>query len=350
MSTIEKLTGGSVLAAAVCLAFFASQSLLVEEAYSQNSSIGSSSGAGDARALEFEKTLKSLRSEDSAERHQAVVSLGKTGNPAAVEPLIDALRDSDYFVRSFAAIALGNLKDPRALDPLIQALTDEHQRVRRSAAEALGLIKNPNAFDPLLKAMSDENVLVRRSAAQALGSIGDPRAVTPLLKVLGSADSYISTGASMALTSIGAAAIPELVGALGDWILGPRIVEVLNGLGWKPTTDEETVRFYVASRNRDALLQNWETSRKVLLDDLNSGDARRSENAVYALIGIGKDDVLEPLATILRSKGSPEIAQAFLGSGHAHLSEIARNWAKEHGKEVQAGNDTAVVKWGSLKS
>jgi len=350
MSRTEKLTGGQILVFAFCLTSLVWQSLFIEEAYSQIGSVVSSSGVNNARDQEFENTLKALRSEVSMERHQAVISLGKSGNPAAVKPLIEALKDSDYFVRSFAAVALGNLKDPQALDPLIKALSDEHSRVRRSAADALGSIKNPGAFEPLLKAMSDADVFVRRSAAQALGLIGDPRAVAPLLKALGSADSYIATGASIALTAVGNAAVPELVRALGDWNLGPRIAEVLTGLNWKPATDEEKVRFDVASRNRDALLQHWDTAKKILLADLNGGEAHRSENAVYALIGIGKDDILEPLASMLRGKGTPELAQAFLDSGNAQLSEIARQWAKEHGKEIRASGDAAVVKWGGLTS
>jgi HEAT repeat protein len=350
MSGIEKLTGGSILVLAFCLTFFVGQNLFIEDAHSQISSVRSSSGTNNSRAQEFENTLRALHSENSTERHQAVISLGKSANPAAVPPLIEALKDSDYFVRSFAAVALGNLKAPQALDPLIKALSDAHPRVRRSAAEALGSIRNPDAFEPLLKAMSDDDVFVKRSAAQALGLIGDPRAVAPLLKALGSTDSYIATGASVALTTLGNAAVSGLVGALGDWKLGPRIVEVLKGLNWKPATDEETVRFEVASRNWEALRRDWETVKKMLLADLKSEETPRSENAVYALIGIGKEDALEPLASILRSKGTPEMAQAFLDSGNAKLSEIARQWAKEHGMEIRASENAAVVKWGGRTS
>lgn len=350
MSGTEKLKGGCILVLAFCLASFLGQNLFIEDAHSQVSSVAASSGTNDSRAQEFENTLQALRSENSTERHQAVISLGKSGNPAAVQPLIEALKDSDYFVRSFAAIGLGNLNASQALGPLIKALSDEHPRVRRSAAEALGSIRSPDAFEPLLKAMSDDDVFVKRAAAKALGLIGDPRAVAPLLKALGSTDSYVATGASIALTALGNAAVPELVGTLGDWKLGPRIVEVLKGLNWKPATDEEMVRFSVASRNWEALRRDWETVKKILLADLKSEETPRSESAVYALIGIGKEDAVEPLASILRSKGTPEMAQAFLDSGNAQLSEIARQWAKEHGKEIRASENAPVIKWGGRAS
>jgi hypothetical protein len=62
-----------------------------------------------------------------------------------------------------------------------------------------------------------------------------------LLKALGSTDSYIATGASVALTTL---VTLLFLGWSRHWVIGnwgPRIVEVLKGLNWKPATDEETV-------------------------------------------------------------------------------------------------------------
>ena len=348
MSSIGKSAGNQILTVAVILALFISPGLLVRVSVSADLQAGPPT-AGNPKNQELENNLKILREGESYEKHRAVIALGSSGNPAAVEPLVKALGDSDFFVRSFAATALGNLKDPRAVAPLIKALSDENQRVRRSAAEALGSLGRREALDPLIKALDDENVFVRRSAAQALGNLGDPAVLDPLIGVLRDSESYVWNGASIALMHLGNSGIPKLINALGDWTLGPRIAEVLKSLNWQPSSDEEKVRFDVACRNKQALSQNWDIARKMLFMDANGGNSRQAENAVYALIGIGREEALDALASVLRKKGSLEMASAYLKSGSTGLAEIARNWAKEQGKEIPPGDNAAPVQWGSLR-
>jgi len=310
---------------------------------------GLSPAAAAAQDRSFEKLLETFRAGESYERHSAAMELGKSGNGAAVEPLIQGLRDPDYLLRSFSALALGDLKDARALEPLLGALGDEHQRVRRSAIEALGLLGNPAALDPLVKCLEDPDVLVRRSAASSLGMLGRPEAVAPLLKMLGEEDIYLWNGAANALTGIGGAAVPQLVAALPDWVRGPRVAEILKTLGWEASSAEEKVRYDVAARDKGALAANWDSVRKVLIADAESGDAARAENAVYALIGIGRDETVDTLAGILRTRGTAAMAQAFLNSGNARLSETARAWAAQGKIELAPGGPTPAVAWGSLQ-
>jgi HEAT repeat protein len=298
---------------------------------------------------EFEKLLKDLREGDSYEKHNAAAGLGKSGNPAALEPLILALNDNDYLVRSFAASSLGHLNDARAVDPLIKMLKDENQRVRRSAAEALGILRNPKALDALVTLQADDSVLVRRSAAMALGSLGIPEAIDPLIRGLRDPDSYVSDGAFIALVNMGSIGIPKLVQALADWSLGPKVAAVLKDLGWRPSTGEEGIRFYVATRDKQALLKNWETARKVLVSDANGGSSLQVQNAVLALIGIGQEEALDDLAGILRSRNSPEIARAFLDCGNSRLSDVARAWVREHGAEIRSAGIDPAVTWGHLQ-
>lgn len=306
--------------------------------------------ASAAQDQAFENVLKTFREGESYERHLAAVKLGKSGNPAAVEPLIQALSDPDHLLRSFAAIALGSFEDARAIAPLIRILGDEQQRVRRSAIETLGRLKDLAALDPLLKCLDDANFLVRRSAAAALGSLGQPEAVAPLLKMLGEQDIYLWNGAANALTELGGAAVPKLVEALPDWVRGPRIAAILKTLGWQPSSAEEKVRFDVAARDKAALLENWDAVRKVLISDADSGDAVRVENAVYALIGIGREDSVDALAGILRARGTAAMAQAFLNSGSDRLSEIVRAWAAQNKIELEPGTPTPAVPWGGMEA
>ena len=83
----------------------------------------------------------------------------------------------------FLEITLGKIGDPRAVEPLIDALQDDaFANVRGRAAEALGEIGDPRSVEPLIAALNDEDWLVRGRAARALGKIGDLRAIEPLKK------------------------------------------------------------------------------------------------------------------------------------------------------------------------
>ncbi len=350
MSGIRNTMKNLIIAAGYVLVLFVSQGLAVENSSPEQNSVAARSGMSEKVSPELEESIKALQSADSYERHRAAIALGRSGSPEAVEPLLGALNDRDTFVRNFACTSLGNLGDPRAVAPLVKALGDESLVVRRSAAEALGNLGDKRPVDPLIKALSDESDLVRRSAAQALGALGDPRAADALLLALRDEDIYIWNGASIALTAIGNACVPDLVKALGDWILGPRAASILRDLGWQPSSDEERILFYVATRNRQALLQNWDIARKILVSEANNGSNRQAENAVCALIGIGREESLEDLAEIIKAKGSTEMAAAFLKSGNTYLAEVARKWANANGGEIKDGSGGGLILWGRLGS
>jgi len=115
-----------------------------------------------------------LRSRVPAVRKHAAVSLGRSGERAAVPALVEALKDPEKDVRREAAKALGSIKDARAVTPLVEALGDSDGNVRLYAAYALGEIKDPKAVKALLAALGDPEWCVRDQAAWALREIGDP--------------------------------------------------------------------------------------------------------------------------------------------------------------------------------
>ncbi len=296
----------------------------------------------------IERPLAQLGSKDDYERHRAVVALGKSGDRAAVDPLVGLLGDADYFVRAFAASALADLGDPRAVDPLIRALGDPSDRVRRSAAEALGRLRDPKALDPIAALLADPDVYVRRTAAMALGDLGHPGGAGPLAAALGDPDGYVRSGAAIALLHLGRGAVPALVEALGDWTAGPPAAGVLKDLGWEPVTPGERVRYNVAVRDRAALLEDREATMELLRADARDGDRRRMESAVYALIGIGEDAAIGDLERILETRGDPGIARAFVESGNARLAATARAWAEARGAALAASGGEGSIRWGGM--
>ena len=345
-----KTKGIYILTTCIGLILLSSGGILVEIAYSNDDAAVSALKIDNTQDRQFQDQLARLHNTDAYERQRAAIALGNLGNTEAVEPLMNALKDEDDFVRNFAARSLGKLGDSRAVDSLIQAMKDKNLLVRRSAVIALGNLGSSKALDPLTEAAKNGDDIVRRAAIESLGNLGDARGIETLIEALRDEDIYVRDGAAEALIHVGAAALPELVKVLSDWTLGPAILEILNGLEWQPSSDEERIWVYVAERDRQSLLDNWETAKKVLIDDMESAGSGEIQNAVFALIAIGQDEAIDALVGILGKKGTAAMAKAFHNSGNPSLIEAAQNWSIQNSAELDSGDVNPVVEWGEMKS
>ena len=92
----------------------------------------------DRRLAHF---IEMLSDDNEGNRWKAAESLGRIGDPAAVEPLIDTLWDDDSRVRLKAAWALGRIGDQRAIRPLQRLYRMENEGAQEIIAEALEEIK-----------------------------------------------------------------------------------------------------------------------------------------------------------------------------------------------------------------
>jgi len=328
---------------------------------------------GDLRAVI--QLIAALKDNDHLVRSYAAVALGKTGDARAVEPLIVALKDNDDLVRSYAAVALDKLNfEPQsdyqnvvylmanskwqecvkignaAVEPLIILLTDKDWYVRTGAlVVALGEIGDARAVEPLIVVLKDNDHLVRSYAAVALGKIGDARAVEPLINALNDKDWQVQESAAKALGEIGdARAIPRLVYLLRDWYVGNDAFDVLNVLDWEPKSVDDTIHLLVVKRNGDQLKQMWEDTKRVLLNDVTSNNSNVIKNALYAFIGIGKQEIIPDLINILNKKGTKTTAEAYLNCGNKELSSAAKSWASKHGYYIQYSGGSSPVRWGGM--
>src|SRR5438067_1860282 len=75
--------------------------------------------AADARAFDAALFRETLHHPDAVVRRQAALAIGRIGDPAGTDLLVDALADSGVAVRAAAAFGLGLLKDARAVPPLL---------------------------------------------------------------------------------------------------------------------------------------------------------------------------------------------------------------------------------------
>jgi len=90
---------------------------------------------------------------------------------------VDLSKEEYMNARMFAAFSLGKIGDPRAVEPLIETLKDENSDVKMFAAFSLGKIGDPRAVKPLTELLKDENLYVREETAEALGKIDGARTV-----------------------------------------------------------------------------------------------------------------------------------------------------------------------------
>ncbi len=132
-----------------------------------------------------------------------IETLGRLGDPRAVEPLIDVLKWESPHARQEAAKALARIGDQRAIGPLINSFRVESGDTEditawQDAAMALARFGEP-ALGPLVAALLDHNGNVRACSANALGQLGDPRAVVPLIVMLADSDRWVRIAAIEAL-------------------------------------------------------------------------------------------------------------------------------------------------------
>ena len=106
---------------------------------------------GNLLSYAYNATVYNLaKAEDT--RARAAYALGRSGNPLAIEQLIQALQDASPKVRRSAARALGESGSDSASEPLLRELLDGASDIRSEAAEALGQLGAPASIDPLVDA------------------------------------------------------------------------------------------------------------------------------------------------------------------------------------------------------
>lgn len=312
--------------------------------------------------------IAELKDENFRICNNAIHDLVKIGSPA-IEPLTGVLIGNDKsIVRSHAAEALGQIGDARAVETLIDALKNGDWIVSSHAAEALGKIRDTRAVEPLIASLKwNYGSHYQPSAAEALGEIGDKRAVEPLLDVLSDNikpftivvereptilfhnEKDIRKKAAEALSKLGdSRAASAIVFALEYWDIGKDIAEALQKWNWQPQSVEDKVHYFVALRDKSALLNMWEQTKKVLLNDIHSKESNKVDNAIYAFFMIGREEIVPVLIDILNSNGNKRIADVFVYSGHKDLHRAARGWFQKNGYIMIVGQGTSSsVRWDS---
>ncbi|MGD8567873.1 MAG: HEAT repeat domain-containing protein [Gammaproteobacteria bacterium] len=342
--------------------------------------IGALSEYQDHRAIE--PLLESVNDSNAEVRIKAIKALSKLDDPRTIEPLIDALKDYQPTVRQATASTLANVDDPRVIPPLKNLLDDLDEGVREATrktlltkgwqpknkeeqaryciakhdwlkCEALGKV----AIAPLLLELKQEESPYQVEAARVLGEIGDPSTIQPFIEAIGRTQWYddeykrkqLLETTTRALAKFGIQAVPALKATLTQWYTAEYTAKALGRIGWQPRTDEDEIHYLVAKRANNDLQALWPDAKRVLLKDIKSKQADKISNALYAFIGIGKEEVIGELLKLLDDNGTIQIAEAYLNSGNDRLVDGANSWTRDRGLVVhQYAKGNSPVQWGQL--
>jgi len=94
------------------------------------------------------------------------------------------------------------------------------------------------------------------------------------------------------------------------------------------------------------LLDDWKQTRQMILDDAGSQDARRVQNAIYTMVALGKEELVDDLVKLLNSREDKEIAEIYLNCGCQGLTKAAENWAAQRGYNATSGTRGCGPAWG----
>jgi HEAT repeat protein len=157
-------------------------------------------------------------------RAEAVLALGFSGSPQAVETLVRMFRDENESVafRTYAVTGLGLVANAQAVDVIRAALSekslaDYNNQLRAGVLYAAGVAADPSLDGPL-RALTEGHLFdgkadVRALAAFALGRCGDPGSRPALRELLADPDNQVRRSAAAAFESL-TAFDPEDVKAL----------------------------------------------------------------------------------------------------------------------------------------
>lgn len=147
---------------------------------------------------------RACRDERPEVRFQALSALARIDPALALGPVREALSDSNPEVRAQAIEAFEEIAGEQVVEAVRGLLTDPDARVRRAAALCLGRSGDPAGTEILLDALGSDDVFL--DAADVLGRLGEGRAVNPLRRRLRRflGHPLLKVGAAAALHRLGA--------------------------------------------------------------------------------------------------------------------------------------------------
>ncbi|MGM0598813.1 MAG: HEAT repeat domain-containing protein [Candidatus Rifleibacteriota bacterium] len=128
----------------------------------------------------------------------AVQAAGLIDSNELIEPLIGALRDDSEWVRTYASISLGQTGDPRSIIPLIRSFSDRNTDVHRNIIQSFEKLGD-EVYKELVKCIEGDDTELKRNAAIAFAEMKDERGLDHIILLLQEADAKVRADAARAL-------------------------------------------------------------------------------------------------------------------------------------------------------
>jgi len=273
------------------------------------------------------------------------LDFGQTG----IDSLLTLLIDKSTSIRIKAIEALGKSKDVKAGKRLFKMLNDRDRNIKDAAFNAYLNIHN-KSLESLKEVLDSESEYAREKAVKELCKIGDANIIDLFYKILRDRNQDARLISLRALEKINDPnSIPQLVSALRDWYIGDEVLKVLTKMGWQEKLAADKVHVFVINRDGARMRKHWKIVKDVLLEDVYSEDYLAIENALFAFIGIGKEDILPDLVNAMKENGSKTMAEAYLNSNQNVLFNAAKDWAIEQGYSMEIHSQgQSPVSWNSF--
>jgi HEAT repeat protein len=142
--------------------------------------------------------LELLHDEGPEMRRTAAESLGKIGDPRAVDSILPLKHDPAAMVREASVLAMGRLK-PTASDGVValltQALEDPVESVRQAAVVAIGEIEpGPGLLQSVVGLLRSSDATIRRAAVRALLQVDSSQSIPALVAAGRDSDAEVRQG------------------------------------------------------------------------------------------------------------------------------------------------------------
>ena len=318
--------------------------------------------------------LKSTKLSDAVDS-QILGALREIDDPNTLDLLVKDLDCSqDWSSQALVVAAIGDTGDPRAVDTLIEVLKtycaqmkfwhSKHKNATCAIAGAFGEIGSP-AIGKLTEVINSSNPEITEEAFEALGQIGaskvlityftvgDPTeqrmaadtlvrmnisAILPLREALGDPRKEIRYRAALALGRIDYSTLPTRTDS--GMSVAEAVIEHMIPLLNDPNTELQDAAATVLVRVSDAVSGGFSsTARQSVLRRCDeavvtwlTGNNKLSFTAKHcsAIIQMGFKSTENILKQALHSYGTEVMAEEYMNSGNEELSEAATAWAAAH--------------------
>lgn len=271
-----------------------------------------------------------LQDPEPSVRRAALAGLLEHGAPGAAVPLMAFLRQSTSDEeRGEAIMVLGKTGEPGVI-PYLLNLAKREPDMRPQVAIAIASLGD-NRGMPLLKSMlADDDTWIRQAAVHGLGGLADPAALSTVRRLLGDQDPFIRAKAAQVLANARVMdAMPEIVAMLSD--LSYARVD-------QDSEDETTVGDIVGA----ALIEMGKPALPALRAVWHDNDALVRMRAVLVVSQIGGYEVVPWLVQVLeRDTEDPLVRKmamaGLLGNADERAVDVAINLLYDPDVQMRVG-------------